>query len=299
MRARRRSSDSSSRVRFLGSERGKSHRKWFRTLAEYYDELYGQRRTANAYAFLHDMFRRRGPVAEVLDVACGTFAIDLPLVRRGYRVVGRDLSPDMLRVARRNLAAARRTADLAVGDMRAIRVGRAFDALLCLGTAFNYLATAADAEKALRAFHDHLRPGGLLTLDLANFDAWVRHPKNARAETDWHAPDGTRVAVFAFNEQDLTTEVHVARMITLIQKGGSIDIGFDEAPLRIWSKDRLAAALRHTGLSPVEWWGDLRLGARYERTKSPRLVVVALREGARLTRRADARGTRSHTGSSR
>ncbi len=299
MRARRRSSASSSRVRFLGSEQGKAHAKWYRTLAEYYDALYDGRRPLKTYAFLHDLFRRRGPVADVLDVACGTFALDLPLVRRGYRVVGRDLSPDMLRVARRSLAAVRREADLAVGDMRTLRVAQPFDALLCLGTAFNYLATAADAERALRAFRSNLRPGGLLVLDLTNFDTWVGHAKNVRAETDYRARDGTRVAVYAFNEQDLNAGIHIARMITVVQKGGAIDIGFDEAPMRMWTKERLAAALRRARFSPVEWWGDLRLGARYERTKSPRLVAVALREGARLTHRGGMRGTRSRRASSR
>ena len=214
MRARRRFSGLSSRVRFLGSERGKTHARWYRTIADHYDFLYDPQRVAKAYPFLHDLFRRREPVLDVLDVACGTFALDLPLLKRGYRIVGRDVSKDMLRVARRGLTAARRSADLGRADMRSLELNRKFDAVLCLGTAFNYLVASDEIRMALRGFRRHLRPGGLLVLDLTNFDGWIRNPQNVRAEVDYHAPDGTRVAIFAFNEQDLRHSLHHARFLT-------------------------------------------------------------------------------------
>lgn len=277
MKARRRSSASSSRVRFSGSESGRAHQAWFRAIAEHYDHLYDRRRITRAYPFLHDLFRRRGPVHDVLDVACGTFVLDLPLLRRGYRVVGRDLSEGMLRVARRNLAAARRTADLGRADMRTLRLPQTFDAVLCLGTAFNYLAEPSDIRAAFRTFREHLRPGGLLVFDITNFDPWIRNPRNACTEADYRAPDGTRVAIFSFNDQDLRRKIHVSRAITVIQRGHRINIAFDEAPLRVWGKADLAAQLGRSGFRPIEWWGDLRLGERYVRTKSPRLVSVSAR----------------------
>jgi len=124
----RRSSGSSSRVRFLGSESDKAHGRWFRVFAEHYDTLAAAiepRRTPNAAAALHRLFRRRGPVRRILDVACGTFSIDLGLVKRGYSVVGRDLSAEMIRASRRNLREAGLRANVAVADMRSLQVGGA------------------------------------------------------------------------------------------------------------------------------------------------------------------------------
>src|SRR5712691_7092529 len=109
----------------------------------------------------------------------------------------------MLRIARSRLAKERSAADIRVADMRTFDLHRTVDAILCLGTAFNYLAPTRDVRRALAAFRRHLRPGGILVLDLTNFDAWVRHPQNARAEIDYRSPDGTRIAVFGFNDQDL------------------------------------------------------------------------------------------------
>lgn len=278
MRARRRSSGSSSRVRFLGSSRGDAHRRWFRTIAEHYDALVPDpRRASKAAAFLDHLFRRYGDIYEVLDVACGTFSIDVPLCRRGYVVAGRDLSPHMLAVARRNARRAHLAADLAQGDMRSIRLNRIFDAVLCLGTAFNYLVAPGDVRKALGTFHRHIRPGGLLVLDLTNFDAWIDNPMNASADLDYRAPDGTRIAVFAFNEQNAAKTVHIARFFTVVQRGRRMEIGMDESPLKVWYAGDLARTLRRHGFQPLEWHGDLRVGARYVRRKSPRRVVVAVR----------------------
>src|SRR3989454_6276463 len=95
----RRSSGSSSRVRFLGSESDKAHGRWFRIFAQHYDTLAGAvdpRRTTGAAAALHQLFRRRGRVRRILDVACGTFSIDIGLMRRGDSVVGGGLSAGVI-----------------------------------------------------------------------------------------------------------------------------------------------------------------------------------------------------------
>src|SRR5438874_1660104 len=107
---RRRSSDSSLPVRFSGTERGSAHARWYQTIADHYDKMYDPKRATRAYSFLRHLFLRYAVGPEVLDVACGTFAIDVPLVKRGYHVAGRDRSEEMLRVARRNLRTAGVTA---------------------------------------------------------------------------------------------------------------------------------------------------------------------------------------------
>src|SRR3989337_421754 len=125
-RGPRRSTGSSSRVRFLGSQSDKAHGRWFRVFAEHYDTLAAAiepRRTPNAAAALHRLFRRRGPGRRVLAVACGTFSIDLGLVARGYSVVGRDLSAEMIRASRRNLREAGLRANVAGADLRSLPGG--------------------------------------------------------------------------------------------------------------------------------------------------------------------------------
>jgi len=252
MRGRRRSSASSSRVRFSGASSGAAHRQWYRAIADHYDGFANPVWMGRTEVFLDRLFRRHG-IGNAVDVACGTFAIDLRLAKRGYEIVGRDLSPDMIRVGR-----------------RALRM-----AGLCLGTAFNYLAEPRDVRLALRSFRHLLRPGGLLVLDLTNFDAFIDRPMNVRTEMDYRTSDGTRIGIFGFNDQNPSKTVHIARFLTVVQRGRDIRIGFDEAPLKVWRKEGIARALAREGFRLVEWWGDLRVGSQYRRKTSPRLVVVA------------------------
>ena len=277
MKGRRKSSAWSSHVRFSGASSGASHGGWYRAIAGHYDALANPVWMERTVDFLDHQFRRHG-VKDVVDVACGTYAIDLRLAKRGHEVVGRDLSPEMVRMGRRAAREAGIRADVAVGDMRTLRLGREFDAAMCIGTAFNYLTEPKDVRTAFRTLRNLLRPGGLLILDLTNFDAWIDAPMNARLESDLRTSSGTRIAIFGFNDQTPAKTLHIARFLTVVQRGRKIEVRFDEAPLKVWSKESLSRALRIQGFRPVAWYGDLAVRATYRRAHSPRLVALATRQ---------------------
>src|SRR5690242_5035466 len=60
----------------------------------------------------------------VLEVACGSGRVVLPMARAGFEVVGIDISPHMLALARQKLAAANVEAELVQDDMRTFRLER-------------------------------------------------------------------------------------------------------------------------------------------------------------------------------
>jgi SAM-dependent methyltransferase len=67
-----------------------------------------------------------------------------------------DLSPDMLRLSQ----AINPECEHIPGDMRTLRLGRTFDAVL-VHDAVSYLTTEADLEQAMSTAYVHLRPGGV------------------------------------------------------------------------------------------------------------------------------------------
>lgn len=107
------------------------------------------------------------PGSRILDVGCGT---GLPTARQlagaGHTVVGYDLSPGMLGLARANVP----EAAFHQGDLAGLRDGRlggfdgvaAFFALLML--------PRPEIPHALRMLHGLLRPGGLLALSMVEAD---------------------------------------------------------------------------------------------------------------------------------
>src|SRR5438067_1982858 len=108
----------------------------------------------------------------VLEVACGTGRVLVPLVRAGSHVTGLDASPFMLDIAREKLAAAgpeiEARARLVEGDMRSFALGEMFDMAIIAVKSMAYLTSRVDQQRTLRAVGGHLRPGGLLALDLMN-----------------------------------------------------------------------------------------------------------------------------------
>jgi SAM-dependent methyltransferase len=118
--------------------------------------------------------------ARILDLCCGDGRHAVPLQRRGYRVLGLDGAPVMVRLAR---ARAERVLGVGAGplfvraDARAVPLRRAFDAAICL---FNSLALTDDDESSrafLREARSALLPEGQLLVELVHRDQHVRAQK--------------------------------------------------------------------------------------------------------------------------
>jgi len=109
----------------------------------------------------------------VLDIACGTGRVALRLAQTGVRVVGMDLSADMLAVAQQ------KTRDLpdvrwVVGDMRAFDLGEQFGLVIVPVHSFQFMLTVQDQMDCLQSIRRHLLPGGLLVIHVdANDLTWL------------------------------------------------------------------------------------------------------------------------------
>jgi SAM-dependent methyltransferase len=98
-----------------------------------------------------------------LDVGCGTGRAFGPLLRRGWRITGCDLSPAMLKVA---AGVGGVELDLQVADMRELpRLGD-FDLVLSLNDSVNYLLGDDDLVLALTGMRANLSENGLLVFDV-------------------------------------------------------------------------------------------------------------------------------------
>ncbi|MCA1683256.1 MAG: class I SAM-dependent methyltransferase [Actinobacteria bacterium] len=121
-----------------------------------------------------DLVSWLGP-ATVLDAGCGTGRVALELARRGVDVMGVDLDPAMLEIARAKGPELRWTQ----GDLTEIDVGRAFDVVVMAGNVLVFLAPGTEG-RVVANMARHLAPGGALVagfqldegrLDLATYDA--------------------------------------------------------------------------------------------------------------------------------
>lgn len=109
--------------------------------------------------------RKHGLVegGEALDVGCGTGRAFGPLLRRGWRVCGCDLSPSMLKVA---VEEGGGEVELHVADMRTLPHLGGFDLVLSLNDSVNHLLGDEDLVVALAAMRANLARDGLLIFDV-------------------------------------------------------------------------------------------------------------------------------------
>lgn len=110
--------------------------------------------------------------SEVLELACGTGRVLLPLARAGINVTGIDISESMLSVTRAKLqqesAEVAKRISLVCGDMTQFDLGRLFNLIIIPFSAFQVLLTRAEQGACLKSCHLHLCKGGRLAIDVFN-----------------------------------------------------------------------------------------------------------------------------------
>jgi SAM-dependent methyltransferase len=125
-----------------------------------------------------------------LDVACGTGKSAVPLLARGFDVVGCDLSESMVTRARERLGDG---VELHLADMRDLPADLGeFDLVTCLDDALNYLHDEADLIAAFAAVRGLLDDDGVYVFDVNTLLAYeVAYARDMIDEIDgtlfcWH-----------------------------------------------------------------------------------------------------------------
>jgi SAM-dependent methyltransferase len=130
-------------------------------------------------AFYSALARETG--GSVLEIACGTGRVSIPIARLGYAVTGLDITPGMLALARSKAAGL--PARWVEGDARTFDLGERFQLIFLTGNAFQAFLTRADQEALLERVGAHLHDEGLFAFE-------TRNPRWASLETREQAAEG-------------------------------------------------------------------------------------------------------------
>lgn len=219
----------------------------------------------------------------VLELACGSGRVLIPLALAGHHVVGLDASPYMLAIAREKLAevgseAAARVR-LVQGDMRAFELGEVFDLAVIAVKSLAYLTEPGDQLRSLSCVAAHLRPEGLLALDLLHpSPAWLLEgPGSLRQDLVHYVPaHGVTVArTEAVVSTDLAAQVRVIRSTyDIVKDDGTVTRRFVEWPYRYIYRYEAEHLLARAGFEIEAVYG----GYRYEPfTSESRTMLILAR----------------------
>ena len=140
-----------------------------------------------------------GPVVEL---AVGTGRVAVPIAREtGRRVVGVELEPAMLELARANAAAAGVELDLRLGDMRELELDEPAALIICPFRSLLHLPTWHDKRRVFERVAASLAPGGRFAWNAFCFDHRVASENEGHAGHDrvphtiHHVPAESRVDI--------------------------------------------------------------------------------------------------------
>ncbi|MGI6192724.1 MAG: class I SAM-dependent DNA methyltransferase [Christensenellales bacterium] len=109
----------------------------------------------------------RGPL-KILDAACGTGSVSIPLAKAGHAVTGVDLSESMLNIAAQKARKAGLRIPFVRQSMTALSTHKKQDVVNASCDGVNYLTVDEDVRAFFKSAYDVLRPGGLLCFDVSS-----------------------------------------------------------------------------------------------------------------------------------
>jgi SAM-dependent methyltransferase len=206
---------------------------------------------------------------QVLDLACGHGRHSVELARRGYLVVGIDLSSRFIEMAKHSIKENHLSnAEFIVGDMRESYFLSRFDAAFSYFTSFGYFSDE-DNQKVLENLAKALLKGGMLLLETVNRDWTIHKVENQPRRWDEVEPDFFMLEDISFNAH--TSRIHTKRII--LDKGQRRIMDYD---IKLYTHAELEDMLERVGLQVVSTFGG-KDRSPYS-VSSPRMAIVSKKQ---------------------
>ena len=245
-------------------------------LAGLYDEFTYDVDYASWADFIELNFRRRGlPGRTILDLACGTGSLTFELARRGYEMIGVDVSPDMLAIAADKNRDTDGTPPLFLCQpMEKLDLYGTVDACVCCLDSINYVTDLRRLQKAFQRVHLFLAPGGLFIFDinspdfLKGLDGQVFLDETEDAYCIWRAEYSARSRICSY----------LMDIFSLDSASGLWKRGTELHRERAHTPDELTDFLTQAGFRDIKIYGNRKL--RAPKPGEDRLFFVARKDCA-------------------
>jgi ubiquinone/menaquinone biosynthesis C-methylase UbiE len=224
---------------------------WRGMLVEWYDRMMESQRTDIEY------YKK---VAEdckgkILELACGTGRILIPILESGIDIEGMDISKDMLSICQQKMDAKGLTAPLYQMDMATFDTGTQYKMIFCAGGSFRLVVDLDEVMHSLQTIYRHLEPGGMFICDVHNPAVSFRNYK----DNTWKLGDSTSndqgETMWYLNcrEYDVIEQVETYRSeYRLFRDKMLVNTGMGEAKLRWYGKYELKYVLEKAGFVNIE-----------------------------------------------
>ena len=214
----------------------------------------------------------------LLELACGSGRLLVPLAREGYQLTGVDTSATMLNLAQHALEQAKVATQctLVQENMSTLSLGQKFRlAFIALGS-FGHVCTRQEQRQTLAVVRFHLTPGGKFILDISNSD--VRYMEQLSGQVlhqgTWKRDDGALLSHFVSPASSLSRHMlELTHFYEEHQQGEAVRRTVTTTHLYLFEKTEVELLLEAAGFVITDVYGDYELGP-FEHD-SPRMIFIA------------------------
>ncbi len=189
----------------------------------------------------------------VLDAACGTGNLTIPLAKAGHDLTGADMSEDMLRVASEKARASGRRIPFVRQRLQDLKLHKAADAIVCACDGVNYLTEDADLAAFFASSCAALAPGGALLFDISS-----RHKIETQLAGQTYGEDRADLAYLWQNHFDGMSNILEMDLTFFVEhppKSGTFRRFTESHRQRAHDVETLIAALGKAGFADIRVYG--------------------------------------------
>jgi SAM-dependent methyltransferase len=208
----------------------------------------------------------------VLELACGTGRLSIPMAQAGADVFGVDVAPGMIAQANKKRAQldpeVQERLHFMIGDMRRLKLDRKFAAVILAFNTLMHMTRDADLEAVLATVKSHLGPEGLFHLEVHTPHPAVVPREDPQGRYDPQQMidprNGHRYVVSENNEYDPRHQINTMRFFYQRVDAAGSPIGQEWSRtlrLRVIFPRELDRWLESMGFRIVDDWDD------FERTQ--------------------------------
>jgi len=217
----------------------------------------------------------------VLEVACGTGRLTIPVAQAGHDITGVDVSPEMVALAQDKAPGLA----FSVQDCRTMEMQRRFGTVFIATNALQHLHRASDIRLFLERVRQCLAPNGILALDVFNPDPEkLRRPISTRYLHKTFRFEGEIVEVYARSEYSKADRI---LHFDLSYCRGGEEFKTKSVNMRSFPPEELAGMCEASGFQVTERFGD------YDRSpfeqQSPKQILLCKPTDANTTHGARSR----------
>jgi SAM-dependent methyltransferase len=214
----------------------------------------------------------------LLELACGSGRLLVPLASEGYELTGVDSSRSMLDLAQQALeeAGVAEQCTLVQENMCTMRLGQEFClAFLALGS-FAHVYTRQEQRQTLATVHNHLTAGSRFILDISNAD--VRYMEQLSGQVlhqgTWKREDGTLLSHFVSPASSRSKHLlELTHFYDEHGQGEAVHRTVTTTHLYLFEKNEVELLLEEAGFKIIDVFGDYEMSP-FE-LESPRMIFIA------------------------